>query len=209
MNVQVNLIRAPELRSASMVSLKSLGWIAVIILPLVLLLCLGWVYMGYAEARSKLRLLEEEKERTAPQRREVRTLNQTLSGQQGIYNEVMGWHHSRVPWHEMLDVLRPHVPETMQWRSLQMRQQMSVAKDGNLLREPVVVLSGRCQGPEAEAQVEMLRRAWSEVGPLARRVEQATVTAYREDETPGAAKEDRVFQIEVKFRPGRFHAPAR
>ena len=60
MNIQVNLIRPSEQRSANVVSLKSMGFIAAIIAPLVILLCVAWAYMGYLEARSALRLLEEE-----------------------------------------------------------------------------------------------------------------------------------------------------
>ncbi|NLG36000.1 MAG: hypothetical protein GX548_11660 [Lentisphaerae bacterium] len=209
MNVNVNLIRPQEQRSASLVSLKSLAWITAIVLPVILLLCMAWVYMGYAETRSVLRLLEQEKTQSAQTRNEARALRKELAGQKAILDEVMGWHRSRVPWHEVMAGIRPHVPETMQWRSLQMRQKLEVGKDGKPVRESVVVLGGRYQGGEAEAQVEAFRLAWISEEPMATWVQRAEVISYQEDDTPGAAPEDRLFQIEISFKPGRFHAPAR
>lgn len=208
MNIQVNLIRLSEQRSASLVSLKSMGLIAAIVVPLIAVLGLGWIYMGFLEARGALKLLEQEQEQTAQARREALALGETLRVQREILDEVLGWHRSRVPWHEVLDGILPHVPATMQWRSLQMLQETAVAKDGQLERAHAVALIGRCQGPGAEQQVEALRRAWVSEPPMGPWVEQATVAAFAEDEAPDAAREDRQFQIDVKFRPGRFHAPA-
>ncbi len=206
MNLQVNLIRPQELRSASLVSLKSLGLIAGIIVPLVLLLCIGWAYMGSLEARSVLKMREQERIQAEPQQKEAVSLAKHLSKQKARYDELMGWNRSRIPWNNLLEDVRPHIPDSMQWRTLQMRTRMTVASNGVLSRESSATLIGRCKGMDAEAQVETLRRAWETEPSMTQWVAQATVTSFREDDTPGAAKEDRHFQIDVKFRPGRFHA---
>lgn len=208
MNIQVNLIRPSEQRSASAVSLKFLAQIAAIVAPASLLLYIGLAYLGYRDAQSGLRLLEQEKEQSIGQLVTAQRLAKALGVQQALHGEVLGWGRSRVPWHEVFDGILPNVPDTMQWRSLQMRVSMECAKDRKLRRDHLVTLVGRCQGPDAEGQVEALRRAWMEGSSLTQWVEQAEVVSFKEDDAPEAAKEDRRFQIDVKFRPGRFDAPA-
>lgn len=208
MNVQVNLIRPSELRSASMVSGKSLVLIGGIVVPVVLLLWVAWTYLGSAEASSALRLLEQEKERIAPQQRTATAMRRTLDAQRALRDEATGWGRSRVAWHEVLASAAERVPPTMQWRSLQVRQQLVLDAKDQPVRDFLLTLQGRCQGPGAEAQVEAMRRAWEAEPPLAGRVARATVASYREDDGPGAAKEDRLFQIDVQFNPGAFHAAA-
>lgn len=208
MNIQINLIRPSEQRSANVVSLKSLGFIAAIIGPLVVLLCLAWAYMGYLEVRSALKLLEEERLQSERPQKEAKALKKNLDIQQGLYNEVMGWSRSRLPWNEVLDEMKAPVPEAMQWRSLQMHQQLLIDKDGQLTREHVISLIGFCRGPNADVRVEALRRAWAAEAPMTQWIAQAQVTSYKEDDSPNAGKDDRLFQIEAKCHPRRFHAPA-
>lgn len=208
MNLQVNLIRSQELRSASMVSLKSLAWIAGAIIPLVLLLWIGWTYMGYLEIRSVRDMREQERIQAEPLQKQAVAQMNRLNSQKALYNELMGWHRSRIPWNILLEEACGHVPASMQWRTLQMRTQMTVASNGLLARESVASLIGRSKGMDAEEQVEAMRRTWETAPPMTQWVAQASVAAFREDETPGAAKEDRHFQIEIQFRPGRFHATA-
>ena len=208
MNVQVNLIRPNELRSASMVSLKSLGLIAAIVVPLVMVLGMGWNYMGYLEVRSALRNLEEQSTQSERQKKDVQVVSKNLAFQTKLHDEVMGWGQSRVAWGEMLGGMQGRVPDTMQWRSLQMIMQTLVMKDGQLVREHTLAVNGRCQGPGADQQVEALRHAWATEEPMAKWVARADVALFGEDDTPGASKEDRIFQIEVKCHPGEFHASA-
>ena len=207
MNIQVNLIRPSEQRSASLVSLKSLGLMAAILVPLILLLFIGWTYMGYLEVRSALKPLEQEQEKSERQKNEAMALNKLLRAQKTLCDEVMGFHDSRVTWHIVLDQMIPQVPETMQWVDLIMKLEMLADKDGKIIRNHLLMLSGRCKGPNADEQVETFRQAWISGSVMTQWVETAEVVAFREDEAPEASKEDRKFQIDVKFHPGRFHAP--
>ncbi len=207
MNINVNLIRPSEQRSASLVSLKSLGLMAAILLPLILVLFIGWTYMGYLEVRSALKPLEHEQEKSERQKNEAMALIKQLRTQKALCEEVMGFHDSRVPWNVVLDTMIQPVPETMQWVDLKMRMEMQVAKDGQISRDHVLMLSGRCKGPNADQQVETFRRAWVSGSVMTQWVAKAEVVAFREDDGQDAAKDDRKFQIDVKFHPGRFHAP--
>ncbi len=208
MNLQVNLIRPAEMRSASLVSLKSLGLIAGIVLPVIVLLFIGWTYMGYLEVRSVLSLREQERLRTEPLQKEALALAKELAAQKSLRDELMGWHRSRIPWNAVLDGAREQVPDSMQWRTLQMRTQLAVSSNGVLTRESTAMLIGRCKGPRADDQVEAFRMSWEILPAMTQWVARARVTSFREDDAPDAAKEDRHFQIDVAMRSGRFHETA-
>lgn len=206
--VRINLIRPAEQRSASLVSLKSIGFIALIIVPLVLLLLLGWTYMRFTEARSELLLVEQEWEQTEHRQAAVLALQQQLQTVQNYENDLMGWGHSRIPWSEILPAIQKAVPATLQWRSWQMQKRIQRGAEAGLQRYYRVTLGGRSLGLEAESQVEVMRSAWETLAPMADWVEEAEVTVFEDDTTSGAAPEDRIFEIEVRFIPRNFNATA-
>ena len=206
--LRINFIRAFEQRSGSMVSLKSLVWIGVLVLPLIIAVVLGIAYVRYTEARSALRLTESDWERTRRQQEEALALRQQLDALRSYDDELMGWGRSRLPWHLILGNIQPHVPPEMQWRQLQMQQRLVRHAETGLTREHRLSISGRSLGPESEAQVELMRGAWTGFPPMSNWVERSVVTVFDDDATPGARREDRMFEITVQFHPGRFHAPA-
>lgn len=208
MNLLVNLIRPSEKRSASLVSLKSLALIAAIIAPIVLLLCVAWAYLGYVEARSALVLFAAEWEEAEGQRDTARELRKELDRRNALQEEVSGWHDARIPWHLVLDHMQDHVPPTMQWRVLQLRTEWGLGTGNIPEMTALATLSGRCEGSDAERQVEALRRAWAAKPFMAQWTDRAVVTAFREDDTAGARREDRLFQLEITFHPRSFHATA-
>lgn len=208
MSLQVNLIQEAERRSASLVRLKSIGLIAAAVAVTVLTASLAWKYLGYLEVRRALKQLEPQRVEFEQRRKETEALQQTLDIHKGYADEILGWSHSRLPWDEILAGIRKHVPDTMQWRTLQLRMQLAVGKDGHYAREHAVTLNGRHQGPNAEARVESFRRAWGTEAPMSNWTDKAVVASFTDDNTPGAAGQDRLFQIEVTFKPRSFRAPA-
>jgi Tfp pilus assembly protein PilN len=208
-NLQVNLIRPQELRSASLVSPKSMAVIGSIVVPLALVLWLAWVFMGNLELKSELESMEQEKAGVMPQQKAARELKKRADAQAALYNEVMGWSRSRMEWSGLIDSIRARVPAQMQWQSLQMRQGFELDGKGNPFRACQILLSGRCAGPDADVHVEAMRRAWAVDPSASNRVTSADVTSYREDSSPTAGPDDRIFQIEVRFAPGRFDEAAR
>lgn len=206
MNLQVNLIRPTEQRSASMVSLKSLGLIAVGVSPLILLLLLMQVYLGYTEAHSTYQLLDYEWEDIQDDKERAMALAERLKSVEAIHDEVAGWGRSRRVWHEFLGALQPLVPPVMQLRAVRMRQQVALGDENEPIRYHVVTLSGRCTGADAEERVETLRRRLATDAPFIDLIERAVVTVFGDDEAEGARDEDRVFEIELDFYPSEFYA---
>ncbi|HAL91736.1 MAG TPA: hypothetical protein DCM68_01770 [Verrucomicrobia bacterium] len=208
MSLQVNLILEPERRSASLIRFKTIGQIAVAVAVTVLTASLAWKYLGYLEVRRALQQLEPQRMEFEQRQKETDVLQQALNLHKGYLDEIMGWHHSRLPWEDILEGIRTHVPDTMQWRTLQLRMQLAVGKDGHYAREHAVTLNGRHQGANAEARVESFRRAWETEAPMSDWTDKAVVASFTDDDTPGATSQDRLFQIEVSFKPRSFRAPA-
>ncbi len=192
-----------------MVSLKSVGLMVAMFVPVVLLLILGWAYLKLHEARSELLLAEREWEHTELRQAGAVRLQQQLATVRSYEKELTGWGRSRVPWHIVLGAPPPQVPTNMQWRTLQMQQRFERDPDARLLRLHRLTIGGRSLGAQADAQVEIMRTVWENTPPLPQWVERAVVTVFEDDTTPGAAPEDRVFEIDIRFKPGRFHAATR
>ncbi len=208
MNLQVNLILDSERRSASFVRFKTLGLTASVTVAVLLGISLLWKYVGYLEVARELERLEPQRAQFEQRQKETESLRKVLDVYRGYANEIMGWHYSRLPWSEILAGLQGQVPPTVQFRTLQMRTQLLIGKDGFFVRDHTVTLNGRHQGLSAETFVEAVRRAWTTQAPMSMWVEEAAVSSFGDDDTPGASLQDRLFQIEVKFHPRSSRAPA-
>lgn len=208
MNLQINFIQPAEIRSASVVSIKSLLQIGAVMVPLALIMVIVLAYVGYAEQRSALALLEGTWSSTELRQQRAQALGQQLQDRKSALNELLGWGESRVDWSAMLADLRAGVPPMIQIKALQARQALEVGADGHAQRNLRIILSGRCEGPAAEEKVEMLRQALAVELPLREAVSEARVAAFREDTEAGATPDDRAFQLEVDITPRSMHATA-
>lgn len=210
MNLSANFIQPAEIRSASMVSIKSMLQMSLLLIPLVMAVVIAHAYVTYAEQKSTQELLEGtwanmegRKNRVADLTADFKTLNAAMT-------EVAGWERSRLAWHELLDGIQRQVPATIQLKALQVRQTLGVSDKGIIERSYRMTLGGRCQGPMADARVEEMRRAFNQENPMGPLVKSALVTGFREDTEPGANEQDRAFQIEIDFNPRGFReAPAK
>lgn len=202
MNIQINLIRLSEQRSASVVSLKAAGIIVAIIVPLVWLLLIVQAHLSLAEQKSQLDLLESRWSTVSQQRRTAQALETELRGRRSSLQELQGWSRSRPEWHTWLDALQDVVPEEVQFRALQSRQTLQL-EGGQVARAITLTISGVSVGAEAETLVDAMRRrlateVWAE------ETRQARVTAFREDDRPGARPLDRAFEVRIDFNPRSF-----
>jgi Tfp pilus assembly protein PilN len=198
MNIQINLIRLSEQRSASVVSLKAAGMMVAILVPLILILLIIQARLSVAEQKSHLELLESRWSTVSQQRRTAQALENELKGRRASLEELRGWSRSRPEWHQWLEAIQTVVPPEIQFRALQSRQTLQL-EGGKIVRATSVTISGLSVGSEAEMRVEAMRRELvTEV--LAEEVQAARVTAFREDVRPGAQPLDRAFEVRVDFQ---------
>lgn len=208
MNLQLNFIQPAEIRSASVVIVKSLLKIAALVAPVMMLLFLGNAYISYAEQKSKLELVEGNWTRTEIRLNRAQELTQKLQARRAAEQEISGWAQSRIDWPAVLAALRRDVPPTVQLKVMQARQALEVAPEGHARRSLRVILNGRGAGPNAEGRVEQLRQGIGNQPPLNKLIREARVTGFSEDAEAGAGPDDRSFQIEVDFIPRKIHATA-
>ncbi len=208
MNLQVNFIRPAEIRSPSLVSIRSLILIAVMIAPLVLVLLIAYTYVTYLEQQSALKLVEGRWESAQRKKTRAAELVSKLNSLNRSQEELSGWRRSRLPCAEALLGLQQQVPPTIQLKNMNLRQTLEFATPANVQRHLKLILNGRCQGPDAEAKVEEFRRALTERPPFGPLVQSALVAGFREDTEAGAGELDRVFQVEVVFKPRSFREAA-
>lgn len=208
MNLRINFIQPPEIRSASMVSVKFILQIAGAIIPLIMVLFLAQGYISYYEYKSKLDLLQGTWAGTETQVKRAQELSQKLQARRQARDEISGWEQSKFPWFDLLAAIRAQVPSTVQLKVLQARQTLDVPKDGYAQRSLRIILNGRSQGSGAEDHVKALSLGFSTKPPLSEWVKESKVTGFREDTEEGAGPEDRAFQLEVDFIARRLHATA-
>ncbi len=202
MNLQINLLRASEQRSASVISIKFIALGFGILIPTVLIVMIGLAFFSYRENESLANLREQEWTTIDSFRKESAALNTRLRNASRQQKEIMGWNLSRLLWNEYLSVLQQLVPPEIQLRALQTRQTLSLSQ-GQPARMLTLTLGGRCIGPDAEERVAAFRRALAEHADVRR----AEVTAFREDGGARAEPWDRIFQIEIQFKPRLFNEP--
>lgn len=204
MNLTNNVIQPDEIRSASLVSIKTLAKVTALIIPVILALFLVRAYLIYVEQRSTLHLLESTWSATDVKKKRVTELATTFKATSTSLAEVEGWQRSRVAWHEVLEGLQQQMLPAIQLKTLQARQSLNTGSDGKIERQIKVTLNGRCQGPDADARVQATRGGLSRNSLLGPQIKSVEVTGFREDTEPGAGELDRAFQIDIVFNPRSF-----
>ncbi len=208
MNLQVNFITPEEIRSASVVSPKSLLQITAIIVPLAIALLFASAYFNYAEQNSKRELIEGTWASTEKSLIRAQELTQKVQDYQRARTEVEGWQQSIYAWPAFLADIRELIPPTIQLQAMRARQSLEVSTDGQPQRSLQIIMSGRAKGPDAEGRVESVRLGLATRPTLTAWVKEAKVTGFREDTDVDAEPDDRSFQIEVNFFPRRLNAVA-
>lgn len=201
MNLSVNLIQRAELRSASLVSLRAIGYMTALILPLAILLLFADLYLERGEQQSRQQLLESEQQALAASLAAARTTLAEQKRLQQAYDELTGWQRSRAPWPTWLSWIRDSIPARIQLQSWQSRQTLRADEElASPVRQIEWTLAGRCVGSDAEAVVQELRRTLADHAAI----ETARVTAFMEDPAPNADPEDRIFELTITAQPISF-----
>jgi hypothetical protein len=208
MNLQVNLIHKSEQRSGSVVSLKSLVRIGGVVIPIVILLAIGMSFVKFMVLQSELKILEDEWLDAEPKKAEALSLADQLRDNRNLFEELQGWRESHLDWHVHLAKIQSLVPPTMQLRSLAVNQVIQLLETAVPARVFTAKIAGRCQGRNAESDIEFFKRQVERVPPLVDDIATVIVTGYGEDRSEGAGEFDRVFQIDCNYRPRSFDETA-
>ena len=201
MNLRVDLILPSERRSASGISMKTLYRVGSIVVPLIILAVAAYVAMEMINLSNKLKGVERVWKHTEPRREQaMRVLKQGQKNDE-LLAEFEGWQHARIDWHTQLEAIQSAVQPSIQFLQLRLSQALGTTKRDGTARNYRVSISGKAYGTEAEKGVQMLKDSCANAPLTKPLVSQVDIIRYSADP---ANPVDRVFQIEIVYKPSRF-----
>lgn len=208
MNLSINLIQPSEVRSASLVTAKTYILATTIVVLLGSLIVIGQAWLSNSGQQAQLQFLEDQWQDASRRQREAQALEREVQELRAIHTAVSGWRNAQIQWPEFLDLLREQVPSNVQLRTFQLRSEPDTPAGGGMRQTAQLTLGGFAAGPDAETTVEHLRAALNGTPPFDHWTDRARVSSFREDPAAGPDSADRIFQLDVRFIPRSFDAPA-
>lgn len=199
MNLQINLLRPEEKRSASLLSLRFILRLAAVLAPTLLLLWLISRIMTAVGAQRSLRDLQAQWSNEEPQLTAAREARDDMRFFIDLDAELDGWQSSRMDWHTVLPRIQALVPPTIQLRQLTISHELRTQADGAIAREFALNLGGKATGPAAEADIERFSEALRACDFIAR----LDPAQADRDSSANAHADDRIFTIKGAFQPRR------
>jgi hypothetical protein len=205
MNLRVDLILPTEQRSASVVSIKSLVRITVIIIPVVLFIIIALAVMNMMRYKSELNGLDAQWKDAEPKKAAAAALRTDLAANIALRSKLTGWTSSRINWQEQLKGIQKEIPAELRIQLSRLGISSGTSLDNKIpARGAALTIQGTAFGENAEQNVQNLKQALLKSPVLAGCVEQVDVTRFEASTSLGASKSDRLFQIDVKYKPRKF-----
>jgi Tfp pilus assembly protein PilN len=210
--LQVNLIRDEERRSAAMVYLRqaaravgALLVLAILLLVLVMGVRLRNVRASADEARARWKKLEPDFVR-------VQQLRSGRNAAAQVDQDLRAFTNAQLRFAARLEAIGRLVPANVQLTELRLTQQEVLqpadktrpAAGKTTQRVYELRLVGRTGGPQARESVSRLIESLRSDAVFSGTVEKVSSTSFRQDPAPGAARDDRIFEIGCRFKPRRF-----
>ncbi|MFT5239838.1 MAG: hypothetical protein ACI9OU_001020 [Candidatus Promineifilaceae bacterium] len=199
MNLRVDLILPTEQRSGNPVSAKSLGRMAAIILPLIVVGIVAKIVWTGIQAERDFNTLKQDLELTKPVHAHAVQLMETFKVNREVKNELTYWASSRLTWHEQILGLMQIVPTNVQLKSFRASEKLNLINDKTPGRQITLNMSGRAVNADAEESVKFLVEQLRNTAPFGYGVISNVVMDGRADVSPGAAPTDRTFEIRCTY----------
>jgi Tfp pilus assembly protein PilN len=204
MNLRLDLILESERRSGSPVSLKSVGRIAAVVIPVVVVLLLSSAMVTLMRLKAELDELEAAWRDLGPRKEKAAALSTEFQKNRQTIQELNGWKSSHMDCHVRLANLMAAVPPTIQLTNLKLDQSLQSLDNSSVARVFSLALEGRAVGEGSEKNVEAFKQTLAERPVFTNVIGEVKVGQFGADLSKGAEKFDRVFRIECKFRPRKF-----
>jgi hypothetical protein len=209
MSLRVDLILPSERRSASVINARSLTRLSAVVVPLVLLLLGGQIFMGMMKKQAELSGLEERWFRDEPRQNRAIELTKTVNRNREIQEELAGWRRSRMNWSDQLAELPKWTPKTIQLQSLTISHVLQLIDDRDRARAFTLRIHGKATGPNADQDFDALQHSLETAALFAESIETVDVVDFDADRSMDAVESDRVFRIRCDYNPVRFDEATR
>ena len=198
MNLRVDLILTDEQRSGSLVSVKSLGRVGSILIPLTILGLIFKLVWSAHQMNADFQTLQDDLEITKPRHSEAIELMETFAINRAVRDELAGRANSKLDWGEQIMGLMQIIPTNVQLRTMHAIELQTLINDRIPAREITLDLTGLAVNKDAESGVETFVEHLRSASPFANVVSNVVMDG-RADNTVGAAPTDRIFEINAKY----------
>ncbi len=199
MNLRVDLILPTEQRSGNPVSVKSLGRMASIIVPLIIVGVVAKVAWSGIQEERDFKTLKQDLELTKPVHAHAVELMETFKVNREVKNELTYWASTRLSWNEQIVGLIQIVPTNVQLKSLRASEKLTLINDKMPARQITLSMVGRAANANAEESVKFLIEQLENTPPFGSGIISNVVMDGRADVSPGAAPTDRTFEIKCTY----------
>jgi hypothetical protein len=199
MSLQVDLILGAERRSASPLNAKSALRILYIVAPVVMVVVLALIVLGFLQTKWELAALEQRWENTKPKKAEADELRTQLRRNEEVLDEIRALRDSSLALHEELAGLLRIVPADAQLLALSLTHQPTLTAAGKPARQFSLAMEGRAVGARADRSVADLRQRLQEAALGTAPMQSVEVTRFGPDTSAGAEREDRAFRIDCAY----------
>lgn len=199
MNLRVDLILEAEQRSASFFNFKTVTRLVSILIPVLIVLFYIISFGGYLALKGKAKQLETELDIKQPKVAKADSLSGEVAVNEKMRKELLGWRNSTIDWHRQLVELMKATPSEMYFESLRVMQAFQV--EGNVpARAFSAVIAGKSQGDRSVDNVQLMKRNLTISEFFQKYMNPPEVPVFKQDETPGAKKTDRIFRMECNYK---------
>lgn len=200
MNLRVDLILETEQRSASIFNLKTLIRLVIILVPSLIVVAFLVSFVGLLSLKNRAKQLDTELEIKQPKVARADTLSGEVAKNEKMKKELAGWRMSSIDWHRQFVEIMKITPKDMHFESL--RASQSFQTENNLpVRKYGVTIAGTSKGDHSEDNVLLMKRSLTVSDFFSKFMNPPEVPVFKQDETPGAKKTDRIFRIECNYKP--------
>ncbi len=201
MNLQIDLILPEEQRSASAFNLQAFLRIMSIVGPSIILLIFFMFYIHVTIIKNELNSLEIQWESIKSKKNRADKLRNQIIRNKEIYSDLEGIKKSRLEWYEQLINYMQATPDNIQFKNFSANQSLILEDKKVPARSYKATISGKAIGNNVDTSVAEFKQTLVISPTFKPFIERAEVTKYQVDDSPGASKNDRVFQINCSYIP--------
>ena len=201
MNLQINLIYPWEQRSASPINTKSVVRMASIIVPLILVVIVGFGVLSSMMLKNNLKDSEAVWAQYEPRQNEITELRVRIDTLKSVLAELERYEGARLDWSSYLNAIVELAPESMQITSIDMQSNQAQDEEDEKvpLQKYSLKIMGDTYGQAANADLEKFKNQVKDAEPFKGAVSESDITQYREVSPTNIR-----FTIEVDFESLKF-----
>lgn len=202
MNLRINLILATEKRSASPLNPKSVARVSAVVLPALVLIGIVAALLQIMFLKWELSNLQKEWELKQPKQKQAESAKTALAENTATLDEIGGWTKSRINWSSQILAFMKNTPPDIMYTTLRINHNFSTINN-KCARSFSVAIFGKSYGTEAQDNVKVLRNNIAEGAEFGEYVQEVKAS-IKADESQGADKNDRIFDLDITYKPRMF-----